>query len=301
MKSKWNNINLVFVVLALVVMLGQAQASKDTHKAAKKADHHGKKANAHGKKADKKHDTHAKKHDTHAKAHAWHDGHMLFHEAHKERFWNGKPRSLAVHAMVRYHKGNKNVDKNVHYGTWKWWWSNGRVKVEINYCDSKTAHKHKCHYGRKHGVSRGFYASGKLRWKAEYKDGSSYGPRVEYYENGKKKSSQQYEQGKRNGAYVQWWWNGRKAVAGQFVNGTRAGVWREWYENGRVKRKQVYSNGLLDGVTNEYWWVCRPTGCAHKKMLSGHWAKGKKHGSWTTWSLDGTSMTQQWKDGVRVQ
>lgn len=83
--------------------------------------------------------------------------------------------------------------------------------------------------GRKQGLWRSYYRSGKTKTEGSYKDDVRIGEWTYYFENGSVEQTGTYN-----------------------VNGKVHGVWKWYYVTGGLRKEEVFSNGLRNGPSTEY-------------------------------------------------
>ncbi|MCD6346736.1 MAG: hypothetical protein J7L96_04875 [Bacteroidales bacterium] len=79
--------------------------------------------------------------------------------------------------------------------------------------------------------------------------------------------------------------NGNREMRGEFKNGVRNGDWIYWFEDGRKWTKSKYDNDLRVGHSI----VWRENGF---KNYEGMYSKGKPHGSWIFYDVDGSRVKE---------
>jgi len=124
--------------------------------------------------------------------------------------------------------------------------------------------------GKKHGVFREWWPSGKPKIEARYEHGVQHGPTVIYHEDGTKKE------------------------AGNYAKGLRRGQWKEWYPDGKLKRDALYGDD--DVVT---WTLyAEETGT---KWIEGAYKHQREHGKFAEYYAGGQKMAEgEYIDGEKV-
>ena len=79
--------------------------------------------------------------------------------------------------------------------------------------------------------------------------------------------------------------NGNQEMRGEFKDGVRDGNWIYWFQDGRKWTESMYENDLRIGQSI----VWREDG---HKNYEGMDSKGKPHGSWTFYDLDGSRVKE---------
>jgi antitoxin component YwqK of YwqJK toxin-antitoxin module len=103
-----------------------------------------------------------------------------------------------------------------------------------------------------HLIKESHFISGKLNrvttyWndnrkiaEIEYKDDKRHGVSREWYANGKLNAQWYNKNGKRDGQYISWWENGNKKEEGFFKDGKRKGTYI-WYDfDGKIIQEHIY-------------------------------------------------------------
>jgi antitoxin component YwqK of YwqJK toxin-antitoxin module len=80
-------------------------------------------------------------------------------------------------------------------------WGKGNLKKETHYKN-----------GKKEGLTRYWYKSGKKKGERHFKNGKREGPLIWWYESGKKMGEEYYKDGKKNGLGIWWYDNGTKKI-----------------------------------------------------------------------------------------
>ncbi|MEN8224812.1 MAG: toxin-antitoxin system YwqK family antitoxin [Bacteroidota bacterium] len=226
----------------------------------------------------------------------------------------------------RYDNGGKK------HGNWKYFYDNANLKIECVYkhglqngyykeydVEGNLLHAFKYVDGEKQefaaeliklDVKKEYFADGKVKIQATYKDDKPEGVWREYNEEGDIESSYLYkngiivgegiitEQGERDGAWKEYYDDGIIKGEGSYDHDTKTGPWTyyhrngeleqtgtydtlgrlkdswKWfYSSGQLQRKENYKNGLADGLMSEY-------DEAGKLIIEGTYYRGKEDGSW---------------------
>lgn len=112
--------------------------------------------------------------------------------------------------------------------------------------------------GRLHGVSEGWFASGKPELREHFRQGLPHGIRTTWHANGQKRSEGRLLEGQQDGDYRRWHENGNLAVEAEFKDGKPHGLSRAWYPSGFLKVEALMDLGEIrtrqfhaDGVRRE--------------------------------------------------
>ena len=112
--------------------------------------------------------------------------------------------------------------------------------------------------GKKDGVYKTYYESGKLQRLETYKAGELDGPYKDYYENGQLEARSTFVAGKVDGPYERYYENGQLEKKFTIVAGEPDGLFEVYYENGQLKERGTYNMGeqcgewIEEGDINTY-------------------------------------------------
>ena len=134
------------------------------------------------------------------------------------------------------------------------------------------------------GKSIKWYDNGNKAFEGEFENNKKIGLHQEWYENGNLESSTNYSYDKKNGKYQKFDREGNIYIEGEYNDNVKNGKWIE--KDYRFKYDSNYLNGTLEGESNSYE---INTG---KKILSGNYKTGKKHGKWIMWFGDGNKKSE---------
>jgi antitoxin component YwqK of YwqJK toxin-antitoxin module len=124
--------------------------------------------------------------------------------------------------------------------------------------------------GRLHGQWDRFRADGTLAAKHAYEDGVRHGIWQTYDETGKQLLQEEpYARGKLNGTLKAWYANGKPKLQVEIKDGVRNGRSQQWEENGKMQADVTYLDGKLNGTA-------------------------------TINRADGTTLVQEYKNGLLV-
>jgi len=98
--------------------------------------------------------------------------------------------------------------------------------------------------GKKNGVSKVFFPSGKVSEEKNYKNGLLDGPFKQYFmDKGIVKAEGSYKNDNYNGKCAWYYPNGTAAAQGIYDNGVKKGIWLYKDQDGKIKDKEVWVNG----------------------------------------------------------
>jgi len=121
-------------------------------------------------------------------------------------------------------------------GLWKTYYPSGKLKNEITY-----------EAGRPKGPYTTYYENGQVEEKGNWSLTKNYGSFKRYYENGQVAQEFEFDQsGKRNGTQKYYYENGQLMITGNWNGGKEAGTVTEYYETGDVKSVRVFNDGQMD-------------------------------------------------------
>ena len=129
--------------------------------------------------------------------------------------------------------------------------------------------------GRKlrHGIERGWFENGQLRWERVYAEGEPMGHWVSYHRDGVRESETWPGNDPTPRTSTWWYPNGQRSSQGETVRGSRAGPWTTWYQSGVKESEGGYVANLKEGA----WTFWHPDG---RLDASGSYRAGKRVGSW---------------------
>lgn len=161
----------------------------------------------------------------------------------------------------------------------------------------------------------GYYKTGKVRVKGQYRRNVPVGMWVYYYENGNLKMRGELRNNSNYGPWEYFHENGKKSMEGKILNGLRQGKWKLYYESGKLKSEGIYINNFRSGEWNYYYedgsklalgnyrrgvglyTEFYPNG---EKFMEGMRANGKNQGNWSIYYDDGKLQAiGDYKDGVK--
>ena len=199
---------------------------------------------------------------------------------------------------VRQHKGKRRLI-SVRAGVWQWW-QNDRLIRKESYCSHAQANRGECLLGRLHGKQQRWFTNGREKKRLSFCDGRPCQKEKQWYSNGQLKLLASYSGGVREGAFTRFWWNGKKSEKGSYHKGVQNGAWSYWYQNGKQRALITWKNGQKHGLFRQWWWLCLPSRCVHRLHKEGYYKSDRKTGLWKTFSLlhrDSPPENRHWTTG----
>jgi len=158
-----------------------------------------------------------------------------------------------------------------------YWKLTGADKPTPGYDESTVVEEGEFQDGRKVGLWKAYYPSGKLKSEITHENGRPKGPYTTYYENGQieergnwglnknmGKFTRYYENGqvqqdftfdetgKRNGVQKYYHENGQLMIEGNWNGGKEDGAVKEYYANGDLKSVRVFNGGKMDAAKSQF-------------------------------------------------
>jgi antitoxin component YwqK of YwqJK toxin-antitoxin module len=113
-------------------------------------------------------------------------------------------------------------------------------------------------------LSEEFYEDGKVKTKANYRNGKLDGERVSYYPSGVTKKREHFKNDKRDGECKLFYTSGNKQVHGNYRNDKRHGITKKYYNDGRLYQELIFKHGYIINAF-EY-----SDSGARKKLVGSH-------------------------------
>ncbi len=137
-------------------------------------------------------------------------------------------------------EGKYEVGRKV--GVWKAYFPSGKIKSEITYIT-----------GRPKGPYTTYYENGQIEEKGNWSLNKNQGKFTRYYENGQVQQDFTFDDtGKRNGAQKYFYENGQLMIEGNWNGGKEDGEVKEYFENGEVKSVRVFNGGKMDAAQSTF-------------------------------------------------
>jgi len=104
------------------------------------------------------------------------------------------------------------------------------------------------HYvsGKRNGMSKKFYPSGKEVEEICFKDGKMNGTWLRYYENGNLRMKTQEVMDKRIGDFYSYFADGKVEIQGNYKNDVKEGLWKIFDNKGKVLKEMKFVNDTLE-------------------------------------------------------
>lgn len=201
-----------------------------------------------------------------------------------------------VITMIEYRRGfvidreniNRTDRNGLKQGKWKFFYLNGKVKIEGVYRDDKRNGYFKEYDEKgmltevskyvndvkqeaapelvKLDIRTDYYTDGKVKTRASYKGDTPEGVRREYSPTGEVTAAYIYkkgiiiaegivdDEGVRDGPWKEFYTDGQLRAEGLYRNGNRIGKWRFYHPNGNLEQEGSYNNqGNTDGLWKWYY------------------------------------------------
>lgn len=127
-------------------------------------------------------------------------------------------------------------------GLWKTYYPSGKIKSEITYVS-----------GRPKGPYKTYFENGQVEEEGNWSLTKQTGSFKRYYENGQVSQSFTFnESGKRDGAQTYYYENGQVMIEGNWNGGKEDGEVKEYYEDGSVKSVRVFNGGQMDAAKSTF-------------------------------------------------
>jgi len=191
-----------------------------------------------------------------------------------------------VGAWTHYLPDSKNVYRIVFYkndkkdGMSKFYYASGKIAKLILYLN-----------GKKHGNYLAFFDLNKkiILEKGQYLNGKKTGLWLTQYSKGSRKREKiMYEKGKRQGAYLKYYPSGNVWIRSNYMRGSLQGQYSEYYDN---RNKWARQSGSYDKAEKTGFWIYRyPTGGQKREKIS--YLNGKKQGIYIKFYKSGNIWIQ---------
>ena len=127
----------------------------------------------------------------------------------------------------------KYINRNVKDSLWKFYATDGKLVVDINYSA-----------GKLNGKENKYWRNGNRMDLKTWTNDKLDGVWSRYFEDGKMRMQIQYKDNIRTGKIQLFHPNGRLSINGHYTNNLRSGHWMFYNEDGTVKRDTEYINGV---------------------------------------------------------
>lgn len=134
------------------------------------------------------------------------------------------------------------------------WVITGAESTKPGYADNAKVEEGKYENGRKVGLWKSYYPSGKIKAEITHENGRPKGPYKTYYENGQVEEQGNWALTKQTGNFKRYYENGQVAQDFTFdASGKRNGPQKYFYENGQLMIEGNWNGGKEDGAVKEYY------------------------------------------------
>ena len=135
-----------------------------------------------------------------------------------------------------------------------YWKLTGADKPTPGYDESTVVEEGEFQDGRKVGLWKAYYPSGKLKSEITHENGRPKGPYTTYYENGQIEERGNWVLNKNMGKFTRYYENGQVQQDFTFdETGKRNGVQKYYHENGQLMIEGNWNGGKEDGAVKEYY------------------------------------------------
>ena len=107
--------------------------------------------------------------------------------------------------------------------------------------------------GKRDGITRVYFESGKLQGETSYKDGNMEGITRMYYESGRLEKEISLKNNKLNGITRGYFENGKPQGEISYKDGNKEGIAKIYYESGTLQSETSYKDDKRDGITRVYY------------------------------------------------
>jgi antitoxin component YwqK of YwqJK toxin-antitoxin module len=94
--------------------------------------------------------------------------------------------------------------------------------------------------GQLTGVAIYYFADGKVKEIANYKNGLKHGEWYQFNQNGNLIMQANYNENKKQGTWKVWDDSGKIRMKMKYHNGNKKGIWKEWNANGSLTNKRKF-------------------------------------------------------------
>lgn len=190
--------------------------------------------------------------------------------------------------VQREEKINRKDANGLKQGSWKEFYANGLVRIEVNFTDDKMNGYYKEYTVKgsllnttkyingvvqmnapelaKLDIRTGYYPDGNVKFTASYKDGVAEGIAREFSPEGKVTNAKVYVEGvltgegiidtigRLQGPWKEYYPNGQIKSDGEYVNSKRIGDWTFYHSNSKIEQKGKYDKkGKAQGPWKWYY------------------------------------------------
>ena len=134
------------------------------------------------------------------------------------------------------------------------WVIKGAESSKPGYSDAAVVEEGDYENGRKAGVWKTYYPSGKIKNEITFENGRPKGPYTTYYENGQIEEQGNWALNKNTGSFKRYYSNGQVQQDFTFnTSGKRDGPQKYYYENGQLMIEGNWNGGKESGEVKEYF------------------------------------------------
>jgi len=133
-----------------------------------------------------------------------------------------------------------------------YWKLTGADKPTPGYDESTVVEEGEFQDGRKVGLWKAYYPSGKLKSEITHENGRPKGPYTTYYENGQIEERGNWVLNKNMGKFTRYYENGQLMIEGNWNGGKEDGAVKEYYANGDLMSVRVFNGGKMDAAKSQF-------------------------------------------------
>jgi len=133
-----------------------------------------------------------------------------------------------------------------------YWKLTGADKPTPGYDESTVVEEGEFQDGRKVGLWKAYYPSGKLKSEITHENGRPKGPYTTYYENGQIEERGNWGLNKNMGKFTRYYENGQLMIEGNWNGGKEDGAVKEYYANGDLMSVRVFNGGKMDAAKSQF-------------------------------------------------
>ena len=121
------------------------------------------------------------------------------------------------------------------------------IKIPFKEDSSKTEYKYfvidEAPFDRKHGTYTWYFDNGRVKAKANFRDGKKRGKWYTYQRTGVKRAEGNFANDMLNGHCKNYYQTGKLENEGEYVDGFREGVWKFYSKGGRLIKRTTFKRG----------------------------------------------------------
>jgi antitoxin component YwqK of YwqJK toxin-antitoxin module len=201
---------------------------------------------------------------------------IVRHDPFTDKYEDGKTR--VERQVALYSDEHRESD-----GYYREFYPNGKPFIDGNY-----------RQGKQHGEWSYFYDNGQLQRKVTYQDGRLHGAWDRFRADGTLAAKHSYENGLRHGTWQTFDATGKQLLQEEnYSQGKPNGTMKAWHPNGKLRVQVEIKDGKQHGRTQQW----DENG---KLVADVGYIEGKLDGTATTVRLDGTTVVQEYKNGLLI-